>query len=157
MFAALEHTAREAGRNMRRPVSGVRYVDAINMYVELRDTLIDYVDPPSGRWGWDWTLGEMKILGWGTSVVYEVHTRAHWFRDIESRDIPLDGKAMDAIVARRRWRRAALWAKAAVALRDLLGLSLAPGHRGAKRAQADFEERAGKAVRAVSATTRPGY
>ena len=146
MFANLERTAREAGRNRLQRPSHVRLVDAVNMYNGLREKLVDYIAPPSGEWGWDWALGELKVLGWGASVVYVVRSRYESTGDFQLRELPLDGKAMDAVVARKRWRKALLWAKSALALQDLLALSLEPGHRGAKRVQADFEERSGKRV-----------
>ena len=48
---------------------------------------------------------------------------------------------------RELWRKGLLWTRSALALKDLLPLSLEPGHRGAKRLQAHFEEVCGKRTR----------
>lgn len=89
----------------------------------------------------------MKIIGLGKSVYYEISRRAGVLNQCSiTFDIPLDGKAMDAIAARKRWRKAPLWAKSVPVIHERWMRCYEPGAGGMKRTAEHFEQVSGKCV-----------
>lgn len=147
LFATLENICKQAIRNMLARRKGVKYIDAVMAFEEMRPMILKYIDPPDGQWDWDWYLLDMHVLGVGRSVHYTVLKRRRWFEDATKIVVTLDGKKFDSIVARKRWRKALLWAKAVTVVHERWMRCYEPGAVGMECARDRFEERSGKRAR----------
>jgi len=147
LFATLENLCKQATRNLIGREEEPEYIDAVMAFEEMRPMILKYIDPPDGRWGSDWSLLDMYVLGLGQSVHYTVLKRRRWFEDATKIVVTLDGKKFDSIVARKRWRKALLWAKAVAVVHERWMRCYEPDAVGMECAKDRFEERSGKRAR----------